>query len=334
MSEENSQPNSASKQDAPQTTSTKNSFLKRVTSRRSNRRKKNWADEKVVLPGCRVAYPWWITVALGVSLLVILFFAAAYFHMRPITVLILSVLCVFVAFLWRLDSNAELRRRLPTKGWKSEIEPDKQELLTPEEFNSGMRFELTGDDDDDLENHRVRMASRRSRDQLFFARILLGLAPLCLVGALVCPHWTVNGSGGELPQVYNLVPGWVALCPALLLSSWWMHLDWDYNRLMLDDSIFYVLRENPAWLPWLPGKNDQYPIVSIQMADPVYTWWGKRWGHATVDVYFVYGYTNRTKLRLRRVPNALAWCNAINTMVGGGGMPMVGGMGGYYPLNG
>jgi hypothetical protein len=301
----------------------KPNMFTRFTKARSKHPKRNWADEKEILPGCRDAYPAWVTIALGTSLLLAVFFAAVYFRMRPVAVLILAALCVFVAFLWRIDSNAELRRRLPSKGWKSKIKPDKLEFLTPEEFNSGMRFELTGDDDDDLENHRVRRASRRSRDQLFFSRILRGLAPLCLVGAVVFPHWAVNGSGAELPQEYNLVPWWVAACPLLLLMSWWMHLDWDYNRLMLDDSIFYVLRENPAWMPWVPGKNDQYSIMSIQMADPVYNWWGKRWGHATVDIYFVYGYTNRTKLRLRRVPNALAWCQAINTMVGGG-MPMMG----------
>jgi hypothetical protein len=299
--------------------------LKAKATKRRIGSNSSWADEKVLMPGCRLSYPRWVAYTIGAVLLGLLAFSSLLFRQRPPLVAGLAAAIVFLTLMWRKDSSLALRSRLPNKGWKSQIQPEMRENLSPEEFNA-MRFELKGLDDGSTDEHRVPWVSRYSRVAFFHIRVLIFLAGLCLVGALRFPYYTDQGSGADLPHTYHLTWIWVAACPLLLFAAWLTYLEWDYRRIMLDDRHLYLLRENPAWMPWIPGKNDPIPLSYIWSADPRDSWWGKHWGHGTVELTILVDYSERRRIRLRRVPRHRDFCNVINDMTGGGAPTMAGGM--------
>jgi hypothetical protein len=286
---------------------------------KSKRKRANFnRTPKVVLAGCRESYPRWVSCLLLAALLLTLLFVSVGYHLRYRAFVGMGALALVFVGLWHKDSNGTLRERLPPAGWKAKITPDRLELLTLEEFNS-MRFELNGADDDDIENHRVRWASRYSRDKIFLSWIMALLAPLCLVGAFVVPHVTVQGSAAELPHSYNLVWAWIVAALLLLVASLLMRLDWKYSRLLLDQGTLYLLKENPAWLPWTPGKNDVILVTSIWSADPVDQRWGKYWNHGTVILTYLKGYGAPRQKILRRVPWHRDFCNIVNSVAADNG---------------
>jgi hypothetical protein len=222
---------------------------------------------------------------------------------------------VLGALLWWRGSSNTLRDRIAPLGWKSEIIPEKLVYLSPKDFD-GMRFDLNGEDDEDIENHRVRWATRYSKDRLRLAQLLALLVCGCFVGIFVWPEVTIPGSAAELPtvtniQVYWLVVGLLLVPPALLV-----HLDWDYGRLMVTSNTFYDLKENPAWLPWKEGKNNPYPISSIWRVDPEDTKWGKLWGHGTIVIKIQEGMGGEMEtLVFRRVPRHREFYKAVSSIV-------------------
>jgi hypothetical protein len=282
--------------------------------------------EKVHIPECRSSYPLWWALVLGTILTVCWLFASVGLLLRPVAIIVGEVAVICFAALWRYFSNKTLQNRIPPPGWKSHIMPGRLENLTLEEFD-GMRFVLKGDDEDDIEEHRVRWVMRYSKDRLFLSWVLVVLAPLCVVGHFVFPTITTSGSGAELPQIHNLREIWIIAAPVLLFAAWIIRLGWNYERQMLDESQLYFLRPNPAWLPLLPGKNDIIPLFEILKADPVDTGWGQFWGHGTVELFYQQGYGNVQKKTLRRVPNHHGYCNAVNAMKQKGGMGYGMGMG-------
>jgi hypothetical protein len=280
------------------------------------------------VPQYRLSYSRWAACILGAFLLLVALFTGAVLALGPLGYLLLAALAVGAAVLWHFDSKKKLLSRVPPPGWKSVIKPDKLVHMEPEDFDELMRFELKGDEDDELENHRVRWASRYSRDVIFLSWCLVALAVGCIVCAVLFPYVTISWNEMELPHTYYLVPWLVLAAPVVLVRVVVNRFDWHYRVLMLDDTHLYLLKENPAWLPWSRGQNDPIPLSSIWSADPVDTYWGERWGHGTVVLTYQLGYGNmRTKV-LERVPNHRAFCDAINSMRGGG-MPFVG-MGTMY----
>jgi nicotinamide riboside transporter PnuC len=279
------------------------------------------------VPQYRDSYPRWIVWVLGVILVVVALFVATLLELRPLWYLILSVAAVVGVALWRLDSNRELRRHVPPAGWKSEIKPDELVNMDLSYFDTMMRFRLKGDKNDDLENHRVRWASRYSGDVIHISRLLTLVAVACLVGALVFRHVTITWNSEQLPQTYYLVRPGLIVCLVLLLSVGIMRFHWHYRTLMLDETFLYFLFEMPAWLPWSTGQRDPIRLSLISMADPQDTSWGKRNGHGTVILTYQRGFTTLTK-PLRRVPNHHEFCDAINSVREGG--MSYGGMGVIY----
>jgi hypothetical protein len=253
-------------------------------------------------------------------------FASLELLLRPVAIIIGEVAVICFAALWWFFSNDTLKQRIPPPGWKSQIAPDRLENLTIEEFD-GMRFELKGDDEDAIEDHRVRWATRYSKDVKFLSWVLVFLVIPCALGAVFVPSFTTAGSGAELPQTHNIRVLWIIAIPVLLLTSWLIRLGWNYSRLMLDESQLYLLKENPAWLPLHPGKNDIIPLYEILDADPVDTTWGKIWGHGTVILSRQKGYDKPKYIRLRRVPRHRDFINVINAMRQKGGMGYGMGMG-------
>jgi hypothetical protein len=282
--------------------------------------------EKAHVPEYRSSYSLWAAVVLGAILTVCWLFASLELLLRPVAIIIGEVAVICFAVLWRFFSNDTLKKRIPTRGWKSQIMPDRLENLTIEEFD-GMRFELKGDDEDAIEDHRVRWATRYSKDVKFLSWVLVFLAIPCTLGAVFVPSFTTAGSGAELPQTHNIRELWIIAIPVLLITAWLIRLGWNYGRLMLDESQLYLLKENPAWLPLLPGINDVIPLYEILSADPVDTVWGQFWGHGTVVLRYQEGYGNTKKKTLRRIPKHREFCNAINALRQKGGMGYGMGMG-------
>jgi hypothetical protein len=263
-------------------------------------------------PDYHESYSKWCAVVIGCVLIAAAEYVVWRLSLSVAWAVSLAALAIGGAALWRHDSNRELQNRIPPDGWKSVIKPDKLVNMELSDFDELMRFELKGDDDDDLEDHRVPWASRYSRDVIFISWGLLALAAGCLVAALVFPSVTVSWNDAELPQTYNLVPYWLIAIPVLLIVVWGIRFDWHYRRLMFDESQLYILKENPAWLPWTPGQNDPIPLALILSADPVDTEWGKRWGHGTVLLRYQLGFRTYKK-RLRRVPAHRTFCNKLNS---------------------
>jgi hypothetical protein len=264
-------------------------------------------------PHCRASYPVWVAYLLAVLMLAVLAYAYTRYPLRGEVEALLAPLALGIVWLWRHDSNKTLRERLPPQGWKSEIEPSKLVNLSPKEFD-GMRFELSGDEDDDIEDHKILWAGRYSRDVFLWIRTLVVLGLLAPLGAVFLSHMVIPGGAGELPQTYDLVLFWLLLSPLCLLTAGVLRLDWDYGRLMVDQDYLYELKENPAWLPWIPGKNNPIRMSSVWSADPIDNGWGKRWGHGTVVLTVVTGY-NRDTITLERIPRHRDFCNAVNGMI-------------------
>jgi hypothetical protein len=280
------------------------------------------------VPQYRLSYPGWVTIVLGSVLATVALYVAHLLLLSPLAQLILVLAAVGLAFLWRSDSNRTLRGRVPPPGWKQVIKPDNLEKMEPADFDELMRFELQGDDDDDVENHRVRWASRYSDDVIFISKLLLVLAFLCLLGAAFVRHITVTVSSTELPQTYRLTFWWLLASAVLSAIVVAIRFDWHYRRLMFDESQLYILKENPAWLPWNLGQNDPILLMDIISADPVDTGWGKRWGHGTVILKYQDGLGGGVlRKRLRRVPKHRTFCNALNGMRANLGMFPYGSMG-------
>jgi hypothetical protein len=269
--------------------------------------------EKVHVPQYRTSYPGWVAIVLGAVLTVCWLLVSTKQSLRFMSIAGGEVGVIIFTLLWRYFSNKTLQNRIPPPGWKSHIMPGSLENMTIKDFD-GMRFVLKGDDEDDIEEHRVRWVMRYSKDRLFLSWVLLALAPLCVVGHFVFPTITTSGSGAELPQTYNLREIWMIAVPVLLFTAWFIRLGWNYERQMLDESQVYFLRPNPAWLPLLPGKNDVIPLFEILKADPKDTIWGQFWQHGTVELFYQQGYGNIRKKTLRRVPNHHGYCNAINAL--------------------
>jgi hypothetical protein len=282
--------------------------------------------EQAHIPQCRSSYSMWATVVLGMILTGCWLYASFELLLRPVTMIVGEVVVIILAALWRYMSNDTLKQRIPPPGWKSQIMPEKLENLSIEEFD-GMRFELKGDDVDPIEDHRVRWATRYSKDLKFLSWVFVFMAVACPFGAALVPSYTTSGSGAELPQTYNLRELWIIAIPVLLFAAWLIRLNWNYSRQMLDESQLYLLKENPAWLPLLPGKNDVIPLYEISSADPVDTAWGKFWGHGTVVLFCQQGLSHVQKKTYRRVPKHREYVNAINAMRQKGGVANFGMMG-------
>jgi hypothetical protein len=269
-------------------------------------------------PKCRESYPswvpWFVWALLGG---ITSYVCVKYFLFTAFATLVAAGLIAVVVSLWWSDTQRVLKRRLPPSGWKSQIMPEKLVYMTLENFD-GMRFEFEGEDEDELENHRVRWVTRFSKDILILVWLCSAAAPLCLVGAVLLPTITTPGTGGELSQEHHVVWVWVALALALAFMAFFTRLEWDYKRLMLTDKYLYCLKENPAWLPWFSGKNDPFSMDYVIKADPIDSHlWGNRWGHGTVKITIQEGLGNLQYLYFRRVPNHREFCNALNGMVVG-----------------
>jgi hypothetical protein len=275
--------------------------------------------EKVHVPQYRTSYPGWVAIVLGAVLTVCWLFASIELLLRPVTIIVGEVAVICLAALLWFFSNDTLKQRKPPTGWKSQIMPERLGHMSIEEFD-GMRFELKGDDVDRIEEHRVRWATRYSKDLKFLSWVLVFMVVPCACGVAFMPRFTVAGSGAELPQTHNIRELWIIAIPALLMAAWLVRLGWNYSRLMLDESQLYLLRENPAWLPLTPGQHDVIPLYEILDADAEDTIWGKIWGHGTVVLACQKGYGNLRYVRLRRVPRHREFSNAINAMRQKGGM--------------
>lgn len=277
--------------------------------------------EEAAFPHLRRAYPNWVTYLLAILLLGTWLYISHLLSSKIWIVVLGSAIIVGLVALWRLGSNSTLKARLPPPGWKSEIEPAELRYLTPEQFD-GMRFELSGSNKDDLDEHESPWAMRYSRDEFLWIGVLVLLAFLSLAGIFLVPHATVGGGGAELPQEVNLVWLWVILPPLCLLLAWLTYLIWDYKRLMFDEHFIYDLLENPAWIPFAKGKKDLIPMSNVWSADPEDTSWGKVWGHGTVVVTYQEGMGNTRQKKFRGVPRHREVCDAINGLKGGSGEGM------------
>jgi hypothetical protein len=277
----------------------------------------------------RESYPGFISRLLAISLFLggwlVLHLFEVYLTLAGF--LMLAVAAVAIAALWQHDSNRELRRHVPPSGWKSVIKPDELVNMELADFDTMMRFRLKGDKNDPLENHRVRWASRYSRDVIHITKALMVIAFLCPLGAVLLPEATVTWSNRELPHTYHLVLVWLVVALVILILVALIRFDWRYRMLMLDETFLYFLFEVPAWLPWPAGQRDPIRLSTIISADPQDTTWGKRNGHGTVVLTYMRGIQTRTKT-LRRVPQHHDFSDAVNSARDQGGTPM--GMGMMY----
>jgi hypothetical protein len=274
--------------------------------------------EEIPFPHLRRTYPVGVTCLLGGMLLAMWLYICHVFTPRPWVVCVGAGIAIGVAMFWRHDSNRTHRDRLPPEGWKSEVEPAILVNLSEEEFD-GMRFELSGNNNDDLEDHEPPTASRYSRDIFFWIRSLVVLGCLSPLGAVFLPSFVHGGSGTQLSQEVNLVWVWIALCPLCLITALLLRLHWDYGRLMYDDYALYILRENPAWLPWIPGKRDIIRITNLVDVDgDDEGGWAKHHRHGTVIVQYQEGLGNVKVKRIRRVAKHRDFCDGLNGMMRGG----------------
>jgi hypothetical protein len=260
------------------------------------------------------SYPLWIAFLIASIPIGFALYVAAAGSLRPLGLLVVILASVCFAAYWRINGNANLRRiRTEAKGWKAEIMPKRLIHMSKKDFDP-MRYELTGDDDDEVDKHEVRWASRYSRDVIFVAWVIVVLALGCLVCALLFPYVTIRGSGAQLPQTYNITLAWVAAAGLLLVWAASTRFSWDISRLMVTDEFMFDLMVYPAWLPGMSGVTRRIPrirMAEVEEADYDQSGWGERWGHGTVVVIYQELF-ERKKLRLKRVPNPRAFCDMIN----------------------
>jgi hypothetical protein len=287
--------------------------------------RKRPVEEKALaeqFPHLRTSYSLWYAVLVWFVLTGMLVFIARLFSLEGTSLLIGFVAVTLITMLWWHDSIGELRDRIPPKGWKAEIEALYLCFITPEEFD-GMRFELTGNAGDGIEDHAPPRAMRYSRDIFLWMRLLLVAGALSPLGVLVLSHLTLDDGPGGLPQAHDIRWVWLVLSAICLAAAGLMRLDWDYRRLMYDSDMLYLLKENPAWLPWWPGQNDVIRMDWVYSADPIDTSWGKRWGHGTIVLSYQKQFGADRTIHLKRIPNHRKVCNDINGLANGGGVAML-----------
>jgi hypothetical protein len=275
------------------------------------------------VPQVRTTYSLWLLFAVWALPSVLLVYFSIKYDLRMAPALIAETVVTGIVAFWWHDMLRTLRERVPPPGWKSEIKPERLVYMSDAEFDA-MRFELISDENDGLEEHRVLWASKYSKVAMLWVRLLIVLACICPVGMAFVKRVNVS-SGSGLPHEVNIVWLWPLLSVLLLLAAYLVNLDWNYKRLMVDDVMIYALKENPPWMPWLPGKNDVQRLEYVYSADPIDTGWGKRWGHGTVALTIQTGMDQKT-IYLRRVPRHRHFCNAVNAMTravrGGSGILM------------
>jgi hypothetical protein len=284
-------------------------------------RKHTSEDERI--PRVRTTFPLWLLLAVWAVPSVTLFYFSHKYSVRPLAALIAEVIIVGIVGIWWHDTIRTLRDRVPPAGWKSVIMPEKLANMSLSDFDN-MRFELSGDNDDALEEHKVAWASRYSRVAKLWVRILIGLAVICPVGMLFVKSLDI-GLGNGLPHKVNIIWVWPLLSALCIVAAYFVNLDWNYKRLMVDDLQIYDLKENPAWMPWVRGRNNVLRLEYVFAADPIDTSWGKRWGHGTVALTIQRGMDQQT-IHLQKVPRHRDFCNTVNAMArssqGGAGILM------------
>jgi hypothetical protein len=267
------------------------------------------ADARI--PQVRTTYSRWLLLVVWAVPSAALFYFSHKYFVRPLAALIAEVLIVGIVAFWWSFTLRTLRERVPPAGWKSQIKPKRLFYMSESEFDS-MRFELGGDDDDLLEDHKVLWASKYSRATKFWMYALIVLACISLVGMLFVQSVDISlGSG--LPHEVNIIWVWPLLSLLFLVGSFLVNLDWNYKRLLVDEALIYHIKENPPWLPWRPGDKDPLRLEYVAQADPIDTSWGKLWGHGTVKLKYQTGIDQDT-IYLKKVPRHRDFCNMINAM--------------------
>lgn len=260
-------------------------------------------------PQYRESYPIILLLAVGTVLSAIVLVACfSYRPLKPVWY-IPEGATIGVVLLWWRGTQRTLRERRPPPDWRSQVIPRKLVYMSLEVFDT-MRFELPEADEESATEPRVYWASRYSRVTLFWMRVLLVAACFCPVGAALWPKATFS-IGDQLEKGHSLIWLWAMALVTLVAAASFLHYLWDYSRIMVDDAYFYDLRENPAWLPWLPGKNNPIPMELISRADPEDDGWGKFWGHGTVILTTI-GYGASDTYRFRNVPRHRELCNVVN----------------------